>query len=122
RRLNRFLVAAHDDGRGGDTCPDGGGRWNFSFCALPYTYAMAEETGCKHEGWKSSHRYIGGALIGGLVFIGVPETARWLNGGAFAQSPTIPNPPPQINGNCNFPGGTNNGSIVCNNTATTMVS
>lgn len=25
-------------------------------------------------------------------------------------------PAPQINGNCNFPGGTNNGSIVCNNT------
>jgi hypothetical protein len=39
----------------------------------------------EEEGWHWLPRYIIGAAVGVLVFVGLPETARWLNGGAFAQ-------------------------------------
>lgn len=60
-------------------------------------------------------------IVAAIGLIGLPEAARWLHGGAFAQSqPTIPPPAPTNNknegGNCNFPGGTNSGSINCGNT------
>lgn len=46
---------------------------------------MAAQT--KSEGWSFAPHYIVGAIIGILVFIAAPETARWRHGGAFAQSP-----------------------------------
>jgi hypothetical protein len=52
-------------------------------------------------------RYGGGALIGILVFVLVPETARWLHGGAFAQSPSVPPLPPSVSGDCNVFGNQN---------------
>jgi hypothetical protein len=70
---------------------------------------MADST--RSKGW---HPAIG-ILVGVTVFVALPESARWLHGGAFGQTPTTPQAPSIINGNCNFPGGTNNGSINCNN-------
>jgi hypothetical protein len=66
------------------------------------------------EGWHQAPRYIAGAIIGALVFVGFPETARLLNGGAFAQ--TAPN-----GGNCNNYGP--NGTIIgsCNTTINPVV-
>ena len=66
-------------------------------------------------------RYAVGFVIGIIVFIGIPEAARWMNGGAFAQgtpSAVMPLPAPNKTegGNCNLPGGTNNGSVNCGNT------
>jgi hypothetical protein len=56
---------------------------------------MASQTG--KEGWAFAPKYIIGALIGALVFVAAPEGARWLHGGAFAQSPQqLPG-----GGNCN---------------------
>lgn len=44
------------------------------------------------------------------MFIGVPETARWVHGGAFVHAQPTPTLPPTISGNCNN-AGTNNGTI-----------
>jgi hypothetical protein len=67
---------------------------------------MDEST--KGEGWHLLPKYLAGAAIGALVFIGLPESARWLHGGAFAQaqSQQIPSGP-TMNGNCNNVGNNN---------------
>jgi hypothetical protein len=65
--------------------------------------------GTRKEGWDSANKYIAGAIVGGLVFVIVPETARWIHGGAFGQ--TASTPLPAVNGNCNVFG---NNNINCN--------
>jgi hypothetical protein len=37
------------------------------------------------EGWHRLPHYIIGGVFGLLIFVGVPELARWAHGGAFAQ-------------------------------------
>jgi len=71
---------------------------------------MVEPT--RNEGWSFAPRYIAGAIIGVFVFVVLPETARWLHGGAFAQVS------PNGGGNCNNYG--SNGTIIgsCNTTTT----
>jgi hypothetical protein len=64
----------------------------------------------QNDGWHSAVQYVGGLAIGALVFVGIPEGARWLNGGAFAQA-TPPVQPPTVNGNCNNFG---NNNFNCN--------
>jgi hypothetical protein len=39
------------------------------------------------EGWHRFPRYLAGVVIGIVVLVGIPEIARWLHGGAFAQTP-----------------------------------
>jgi hypothetical protein len=43
------------------------------------------------EGWEAARRYLLGALLGIVIFVIGPETARWIHGGAF----TGPNQPPE---------------------------
>jgi hypothetical protein len=62
-------------------------------------------------------RLLIGALVGAFVFVGIPETARWINGGAFAQSQTTPNPAPGSQGQSGGTTCTNiNGDNKCGNT------
>ncbi len=42
-----------------------------------------------------------------VVFVVIPETARWINGGAFGQSSIPDNRPPSILGDCNAVGNNN---------------
>jgi hypothetical protein len=60
-------------------------------------------TTARNKSCNLSIKYVGGAALGFLIFIGVPESARWVHGGAFAQSPQP------------FPGGNNNTGIITNN-------
>jgi hypothetical protein len=50
-----------------------------------------------------SARYAIGFAIGCLIFIGIPEGARWLHGGAFGQTtPPIAGQPPNVSGTGNI--------------------
>ena len=63
-------------------------------------------------------KYFIGALIGAAVFVIVPETARWVHGGAFAQVPSSAPPgPPSVNCQNNI-GGDNSAPLNnnCGNT------
>lgn len=91
-------MGAGDYRSGGDPS----GVWfrsgNRGFCHSAYAIPMVAQT--KNEGWSFAPRYIAGAIIGALVFVAAPETARWLHGGAFAQ---------------NAPPGTIPGGVIQNN-------
>jgi hypothetical protein len=81
--------------------------WNCGFCLDANVIPMVERT--QSEGWDFAHKYAAGFLIGLIFFVAVPEGARWLNGGAFAQYPAPPsvtNNGPSIN-TWNQSGGTN---------------
>ena len=88
----------------------------FVFVLLPIALRWLEQI--RREGWECVPRYIVGAAIGAVAFIGVPEVARWANRGPFAQAQPAPPPsppvaqpaPPPGSGNCNN-NGINTGTI-----------
>ena len=60
------------------------------------------------EGRQLASRYLIGAIIGAVVFVALPETARRIHGGAFAEGGSAP-----ASADCQFLGGTNYGTINC---------
>ena len=82
--------------------------WSRRFC--PFANVVQVVTQTRNEGWESAHKYIIGALIGAVVFVAGPEIARWVHGGAFAQSQA--QPAPGNSGQCSN-SGTNYGTMNC---------
>jgi hypothetical protein len=82
-----------------------------------FTDVVPMDAKTEGEGWHRLSHYIVWGTLSLLVFLGAPETVRWLHGGAFAQ--TVAPPPP--NGSCNNygPNGTITGS--CNTTINPIV-
>jgi hypothetical protein len=54
-------------------------------------------------------RYGASAGVGFLLFLGIAAIAQTKSPATAQPSPSFPT----INGNCNFPGGTNNGTVIC---------
>jgi hypothetical protein len=79
----RGLVGANDHRTGTYAGSIGFGDGNCGFCYPTYVVSMVEKT--RIEGWSFAAKYIVGTVIGALVFVVAPETARWLQGGALAQ-------------------------------------
>lgn len=71
----------HRDGTDADSIRFG--SRNCGLRSLTYVVSMAQNT--RIESGALAAKYVAGTVIGALIFIAAPETARWLHGGAFAQ-------------------------------------